>query len=92
MTSQLSLDSIESVVNQTLNPIEFVKYLTEKYELNAIKEFLSKSSSHLATLILQNAKVSTSQHSSPEAGDLILKLENTQLAEPRGRKYHYNYN
>ena len=84
MTSQLSIDSIESVVNQALNPIEFVKYLTEKYELNAIKEFLSKSSSHLATLILQNAKVS--KHSSPEAGDLILKLENTQLAEPRGRK------
>lgn len=74
--------SVEALA--ALDHSNFVNALAEKHELVVLREFFSKCSAHAAALIVDASKKTATQ-SSKMAGEVLLKLENAQMIEPRGR-------
>ena len=68
----------------TFDHVKLVSTLRTQHELPALKEFFAKCSSYTAAAIVEEARKNVVKSSST-SGEVYLKLEGTQLIEPRGK-------
>ena len=64
----------------------FIKLLSDKHTLPALKEFLTKCISRVSFLVIEESKAQAAESSSA-SGDVYYKFEQTQLIEPRGMQF-----